>query len=778
VRLLWNQGAELTFRPEEFFGRDAERAALVRMCLEGRSGIGASVMLFGPPNIGKTSLLLKIKAELAALPEGVDLPRPFPFYFSFSKILANPLALSQHFLLEYLWQLLAFLGEPPPAGFDAEAMCESLGAFGLASCREVMTAHRKSSEKGDGLSALVNAFSYPFAAGQGHFYPVLLFDDFQYTIKLQNIPEGAILSILRPYVKSGRFPIVLSGSSPGYVTASLKREGLYGSFQMMELGGLSPEAAVKMWPVLLGKRAVRMPDGLLARASEHMGCVPIYQRMFAEEMSFRNVQPADEIAFENLFAFSVTEGKLNRYWREFFENAFPDRARRARAVKFLKRVLCDRFPIDTFEGAISLMGTSAEEGGEILAALEFKGLLKSDFEHLRFVSDPVLADFLFWAFERGVQGKTSSQVAASLVQAKIARAGREEARGEREKLVEVTKELMRRWDCREVPGLLFDFGVFRERFGGRGILEVVIGMEKEPVRIRLPKISSVSTGYKTRRGGIRFDFDLVAYGFHEADFSEESLVIWAVDVIVEASVAPQAVEHFENRCRLLALEKGLKPDQIRKWIVFDGTIGQAVLGRAAEYGISLTHRSQMRLFLNLFGVEELGEEPEARRPADEGRGGPAVPSERPAGAEPLEFELVLPMKADAEVVAARVAEEVAAYAAIDKDTVDRIKMAIIEACINAFEHSGAATGKVRLRYVLTPERIELFVQDDGEGFRAAHRDEAAKRNRGWGLKLIRELVDELDVTTGEEGTTVRMIKHFGGDRGEEAPGTSPGGESL
>ena len=63
----------------------------------------------------------------------------------------------------------------------------------------------------------------------------------------------------------------------------------------------------------------------------------------------------------------------------------------------------------------------------------------------------------------------------------------------------------------------------------------------------------------------RFDFDLVAYGFLDRDFSEENLVIWAVDAAVEKNLGARAVEHFENRCRLLALEKGLSGERFRKW---------------------------------------------------------------------------------------------------------------------------------------------------------------------------------------------------------------------
>ncbi len=760
MRLIWNQGAGLSFRPEEFFGREEELSALSRICLEGRTGIGASVMIFGPPNVGKTSILLKLKHDLQSAPEAGPSPRPFPFYFSFSKILSHPLALSQHFLQEYLWQVLAFMGESPMAAFDTDALCEKVSMYGFTDCREFLDAHKACTARGDGLSGLVNAFSLPFSSRPEVFYPVLLFDDFQYTGKLQNMPDGAILSILRPYIKAGHFPMIISGSSPGHVTASLKREGLYGTFHLMEVGGLSPEASEKMWARLLEVRKIVMPSHIRARAAVRLGRVPIYQRMLAEEVSFRNVRLDDEVAFENLYAYSITEGRLNRYWREFFENAFPDRLQRVRAIKFLKRVVCDRFPLDTFEGALSLLGTSPEEGNEILSSLEFKGLMKSDFEQLRFVNDPVLSDFLCWAFERGVLGRTSSQIAASLVQSKLARAAVEILEGGRARWIATAKELMRRWDCREVPLLLFRFGGFRERFGGKGLLEVVVGLEKESQKIRLPKISSVSTGYKTRRGGPRFDFDLVAYGFHNADFSEENLVIWAVDVTTEKTLAATAVEHFENRCRLLAIEKGLKEGQLRKWILFEGAADAGTVELAERYDIFLTHSSQMRLFLNLFGIEELADEPGERKA-----------QEPPRGAEPLEFELVLPMKTDTEVVAARVAEEVGAYASLDKDTVDRVKMALIEACINAFEHSGSESGKVRLRYILSPDKIELFVQDEGKGFRGGRQGEESKRNRGWGLKLIRELVDDVEIATGEHGTTVRMVKYLGPESEKEGEGS-------
>ncbi len=510
---------------------------------------------------------------------------------------------------------------------------------------------------------------------------------------------------------------------------------------------------------------------------ERVGGIPFYQRLLVEEIFFRNAKVADAITLENLYAASVTQGKLNRYWREFFENAFPDRAQRGRAIRFLKRVLYDRFPLDTVEGALSLMGTSQEEGEAILSALEFKGLLKADLDQLTFVDDPVLTDFLYWAFERGLLGKGMSQVASAIVQARLSHAAPEPGQaGEHARRVSVVKELMRRWDLREVPLLLFEYGLFREKFDGKGVLEVVIGMESEPVRTRLPKISSVSTGYRRAGAGPASTSTwwrtASSTGSSPRRTSSSGRSTWCR----KRTSAARAVEHFENRCRLLALEKGLPPDRFRKWMLLNESADPAAVDLASQYGIHLSHPTQLRLFLNLFGLEELEREPDPVR---------AAGAEAPRSGKTVEYELVLPMKADSEMVAARVAETVAAFAAVDADTVDRIKMAIIEACINAFEHSASASGKVRLRYLLSPDKIELFVQDDGKGFQHGKTPEESKKNRGWGLKLIRELVDEVEIDTGLDGTVVHMVKYLGsGPResrerhGKEEGGSASPGEGM
>ena len=65
-----------------------------------------------------------------------------------------------------------------------------------------------------------------------------------------------------------------------------------------------------------------------------------------------------------------------------------------------------------------------------------------------------------------------------------------------------------------------------------------------------------------------------------------------------------------------------------------------------------------------------------------------------------------------------------------------------------------------------PERLEVRVRDNGVGFTPSEVEEPtiekklkSARKRGWGLKIIQGLMDEVDFHSDEEGTTVVMCKY-------------------
>ena len=134
-----------------------------------------------------------------------------------------------------------------------------------------------------------------------------------------------------------------------------------------------------------------------------------------------------------------------------------------------------------------------------------------------------------------------------------------------------------------------------------------------------------------------------------------------------------------------------------------------------------------------------------------------------------EMELALPMKPDMEIEASRTATAFAEEMNMSPDRIDEVRMAVIEACINAFEHSHASDREVHVRFEVLgqgdPEKLRITVRDSGVGFDPDEPPEPrieeklkAQRKRGWGLKIIRGLMDEVEIRSGSGGTTVVMSK--------------------
>lgn len=120
-----------------------------------------------------------------------------------------------------------------------------------------------------------------------------------------------------------------------------------------------------------------------------------------------------------------------------------------------------------------------------------------------------------------------------------------------------------------------------------------------------------------------------------------------------------------------------------------------------------------------------------------------------------------------ELAASKTVEGIGELLGLDRDQTDAVKLAVVEACINAFEHGRGSDDRVRIRFELGAERLTVQVSDRGAGFdvpgvRGAldRRHEQGERHRGWGLKIIEGLVDEVRIDAGPDGTTVTMVKRL------------------
>ena len=61
-------------------------------------------------------------------------------------------------------------------------------------------------------------------------------------------------------------------------------------------------------------------------------------------------------------------------------------------------------------------------------------------------------------------------------------------------------------------------------------------------------------------------------------------------------------------------------------------------------------------------------------------------------------DLSIPMQPDMEVIATSVAESMGVFMGLEENKVDEVKIAIVEACINAFEHSKSEERRIDVSF--------------------------------------------------------------------------------
>ena len=119
------------------------------------------------------------------------------------------------------------------------------------------------------------------------------------------------------------------------------------------------------------------------------------------------------------------------------------------------------------------------------------------------------------------------------------------------------------------------------------------------------------------------------------------------------------------------------------------------------------------------------------------------------------------------------ATSLARQVGLPSDRLDDLRTAVSEACMNAIEHGNQenARRKVVILMSATESELEISVRDRGGAFIVPDEApdlgaviEGEKRARGWGLFLIRSLVDAVEFKPlPRGGNVVRMVIDLAGE---------------
>jgi serine/threonine-protein kinase RsbW len=132
-------------------------------------------------------------------------------------------------------------------------------------------------------------------------------------------------------------------------------------------------------------------------------------------------------------------------------------------------------------------------------------------------------------------------------------------------------------------------------------------------------------------------------------------------------------------------------------------------------------------------------------------------------------ELRIPSIMGYEKVAMDFAASTAKKMGFSPDRIEDLKTSVAEACINAIEHGNQMDISTKVDITLTVQEsaLEVTVQDRGKGpgeIKIPNIDEkieGLEPTRGWGMFLIKSLMNEVSVQALPEGGNVlKMVIHL------------------
>ncbi|HEV2765548.1 MAG TPA: ATP-binding protein, partial [Pyrinomonadaceae bacterium] len=456
---------------------------------------------------------------------------------------------------------------------------------------------------------------------------------------------------------------------------------------------------------------------------------------------------------QQLYTNELMGGRINRRFNSLLERVAPSQAVRRSVVRSLHEAATNvggRAPAEAWRRRLNL---DADELQRVMRGLHTYELANFNAAFVEVDSSAVWRDYLHASYRLEVSAESRALVVAETLVETLKRAPQTMARHYRREASLRVRSLLRRFNFQSVPASLLRHDRFARMYKGVAAEEVTAGLETETDLVRLPQVvntASAASFQPSMRNVCDEERCVVAHGFDSTPYTDSTESIWlAAEVESKMEVGRALAETWCDR--LTQLARACDFERVRLWLVSNEGFSPEAGELLAEREAFSSSRQQLELLT--------------------ARVRPEVQAEREAAPARDEFEMVIPMGGDTELIAAHTVEQIARRLDFEPDAINQIKTALVEACINAAEHSLSPDRKIYQRFRVENDKLVVTVSSRGVAntLPAAQNAEltpdtndngGSKGRRGWGLKLIRTLMDEVEFERVDDGTRLRMAKYL------------------
>ena len=731
---------------KEFVGRSDE---LRRIVAQPEQEKPRGLLLLLAPTAGVSELLRQAYDEIFH-----QHGRVVPVYFTLPREEATAVSTAIDFLTTFLSQYVAFRRNEPALSLSSLTLNEILDLAPPADAEwisELVETYHRARFSNDDEALIRWCLSAPQRVPAQHGRVFVMCDAVALFEKAQ--PEPVLRHELIRSLGRSRLPFLVAGLRREMLAAVRSAECEFTDFDVLRLDKLSDQEGRELIEQVALRRGVTISAEVRDLLVQQFECSPFFITSFIQAAGEMKVALTTYLACEKLYVDELMGGQIGRHFSALLEEVAPDPVLRRALIGLLYESGNSEDRRASFATWLKVLELKADELERMLRTLHTLEFITQDGGIISAGGGSLVwRNYLKIRYRLELASEPRALVVADTIADSLKAAPNTMARYYRRAASLGLRALLSRFDCQALPAILFDYHRFSEIYKGGTLEDIASGLEADINLLRLPQVVHVAACAAFNIGAQELCDEercVAAHAFTDGKYSDANQVVWLVaeiDSKLEAGV--EVARFWCDQLNLVARESGFGAVQI--WLIAREGFSPAASDLLAGLGAFGSSRQQMELL--------------TARLDDSNRNQPA--------AAVTEFEMVIPMGDDNELLVAHTVEEIARRLNFRPEAVNQIKHAVVEAIINASEHSLSPDRKIYQRFRVESDKLVITISSrgivplsvearNGDQEAASVPGETVSANRrGLGLRMIKTLMDEVEFERVDEGTSLRMTKYL------------------
>ena len=676
-----------------------------------------------------------------------------PIYFAFTRNESTAVSAAIEFLNTFLQQYIAYRRDEPAlcqASLTFTDLVQLAPTSDYEWIRRLVDSYNLQRFNNDDRALVRFCLSAPQRVPLRSGRPFVMLDGMQLAEQINgSVSLGK--EVIRTFTR-GSVSFAFAGLRRQILNAAIAAGSDFETLDTLRINALNDEEARLLVEHVAHRQQVTTTEVTRDLMVQQFECSPVLITSFLQSARDRNASLTSYLACQQLYADELMGGRLNRHFSALLENLSATAETRRALIGILYEAVVGEERRASLETWRLRLNIEQSELNVILRGLHEQELINWDATFVETAGGPrSWRDFLKVRYRLEILNEPRALVMADTISDALKRAPHTMARHYRRTSGLALRPLVASFNGQRVPRTLFNYSRFSKDYKAVAVNEIVSALETEAELIRLPQAIHVAAADAFDFGFKQLcdtDHCLVAHSFEGGTYNDVNQVIWLVaEIDSKLEADGQQARMWVDRLRELSGKCSFGGIQI--WLICrEGFTVDA--GRLLESAnVYFSSRQQVELLASKL---------------TEASASPILSSN--------EVTMVLPMSEDSELIAANTAEQIARRLNFRPEAINQIKTAVVEACINASEHSFSPDRKIYQRFLVEDDRLVVIISSRGvivpanpdkvntsQGVEPGS-DPTAQERRGWGLKLIRTLMDEVEFESVDEGTSLRMTKYL------------------